>query len=167
MKSKAGDSRPRFGAGLVRALAEALRPVPLAPGEREALRERISSQIRARAPEGTQTIRAEEGRWVEVAGRVRVKVLVDDHTRGERTFLIQFLPGARYPAHVHPAEEATLVVEGELMIGDHCLRRGDVHVAAAGSWHAEVSCPKGAICFVRAAIPADDSARRKRKASTR
>lgn len=138
---------------LLLALVQALRPVEMTEEERQSLRQRIVERIRDSAPEHTLTTRAAEGAWGWVGERVRIKVLRDDEERGERTFLIEFLPGARYAARGHEREEVCFVLEGEVCIGPHCLRRGDLHVAAAGSWHSELTAPQGCLCLVRSAIP--------------
>jgi quercetin dioxygenase-like cupin family protein len=140
------------------AFTETLRPARLTPEERARLKERILVRACECEPEGSVTLRAREGHWEQVSQLVRVKVQRDDFVRGERTFIIELQPGARYPAHYHEREEASLMLEGEMYIGDLHLRRGDLHLAPAGSWHAEVWSPTGAVCFVRAAIPRGTSA---------
>ena len=53
-------------------------------------------------------------------------------------------PGGVIPAHRHQHEEECLVLEGECRIGTHRLVAGDVHVAAAGSWHE--AARRAAVC---------------------
>ena len=50
--------------------------------------------------------------------------------------LIRFDPGARFPAHRHPAGEEVFVVEGQVKIGNEHLRQGDYLYAAPDSIHA-------------------------------
>jgi quercetin dioxygenase-like cupin family protein len=148
-----GRAAPGFGDRLLVALTEALLPVPLAARERASLRQRVLRRVHDPVPEGTITVRAGEGRWELLTELVRVKVLRDDHGRGERTSLMEFLPGAVLPPHVHECEETCLVLEGELLVGEHRLGSGDFHLAPAGTWHAETRSPTGCMCLVRAAIP--------------
>jgi hypothetical protein len=57
------------------ALADALRPVKLAAGERDLMRARILNRVRAAPPDGTATIRAHEGIWQDYAPGVQIKML--------------------------------------------------------------------------------------------
>ena len=54
-----------------------------------------------------------------------------------------------FPGHHHTQTEECLVIEGEIFIGYHCLRAGDMHVASCGSEHAMITSPRGALMLVR------------------
>lgn len=56
---------------------------------------------------------------------VSVKLLREDRATGASTALVRFEPGARFPAHNHPAGEEIFVVEGDFRVGPHDLRAGD------------------------------------------
>ena len=56
---------------------------------------------------------------------VSVKLLRRDNVTGAATVLLRFEPGARFPAHRHPAGEEVFVVDGEFRIGKDHLHRGD------------------------------------------
>ena len=56
---------------------------------------------------------------------VSVRPLRRDAETGESTALVRFEPGARFPAHNHPAGEEVFVLEGDVLIGPDQLRAGD------------------------------------------
>ena len=68
-------------------------------------------------------------------------------------------PGGVVPAHRHEREEEFIILEGECHIGTHKLVAGDVHIAAAGSWHEPVTTRKRRSGFVERRISASDSGR--------
>jgi quercetin dioxygenase-like cupin family protein len=53
---------------------------------------------------------------------VFVKVFRRDPETGATTAVLRFTPGARFPAHRHPAGEEVLVVRGEVKIGNKLFR---------------------------------------------
>jgi quercetin dioxygenase-like cupin family protein len=65
------------------------------------------------------------------------------------TTFIRMEPGSEFGAHRHSQREECLVLDGEILIGAHRLRAGDMHVAEAGSEHALVTSPRGALVLVR------------------
>jgi quercetin dioxygenase-like cupin family protein len=67
---------------------------------------------------------------------VSVKVLRRDAATGESTALVRFEPGARFPAHNHPAGEEIFVVEGDFQVGRHRLESGDYLYTAPNEKHA-------------------------------
>jgi quercetin dioxygenase-like cupin family protein len=77
-----------------------------------------------------QLVRTGEVEWrplVEpgVTG-VSVKVLrFDTETRRAPTILLEFEPGATYPAHNHPGGEEIFVLEGDITVGQDHLKAGD------------------------------------------
>lgn len=55
-----------------------------------------------------------------------VKVLrYDEASQRSPVILLKFEPGARYPAHNHPAGEEVFVLEGEVQFGNKHLSAGD------------------------------------------
>ncbi len=135
------------------ALADGLRPAELGAEQRERLRRRILEQARERAPEGTRTLRADEGAWMQIAPFVEVRELRRDEASGTHTSLIRMRPGGVIPAHRHAREEEFIVLEGECQIGTHKLVAGDVHIAAAGSWHEPVTTRSGVLVLLRGEYP--------------
>jgi quercetin dioxygenase-like cupin family protein len=49
----------------------------------------------------------------------------DEDKKRSTTILLKFEPGARYPYHNHPAGEELYVLEGEVILENVTLRRGD------------------------------------------
>lgn len=136
---------------LLAQLAEALAPVALPADRAEAIKTSVQERIRA-CRTRLLTVRADEGKWVDIAPGVQSKLLHDDGRM--RSFLLRLAPGARLPAHGHSAEEACLVLEGSAQLGDFEVRAGDFHLAERGSVHGEITSRSGALLFIRAASDA-------------
>ena len=49
----------------------------------------------------------------------------DEATNRAPVILLKFEPGAKYPAHNHPAGEEVFVLEGEVKFGNKHLSKGD------------------------------------------
>jgi quercetin dioxygenase-like cupin family protein len=126
----------------------ALATRPRRPGCDLSLRERVlRAAMDGAPPPGTRTFRAAQRAWHEIAPGVDIKLLRPD-ARG-MTALVRMAAGSTCTAHEHPLDESCLVLSGEIHIGSHCLRAGDLHVAATGTAHAITSAPQGALLFVR------------------
>jgi quercetin dioxygenase-like cupin family protein len=69
------------------------------------------------------------------------------------TSLMRMRPGGVIPAHRHEREEEFIILEGECYIGTHRLVAGDVHIAAAGSWHEPVTTESGVVVLLRGEYP--------------
>jgi quercetin dioxygenase-like cupin family protein len=134
-------------------LTDGVRPAELGVEQRERLRRRILEQAREQAPEGTRTLRADEGIWIQIAPFVEVCELRRDEASGTHTSLMRMQPGGVIPAHRHAREEEFIVLEGECQIGTHKLVAGDVHIAAAGSWHEPVTTRNGVLVLLRGEFP--------------
>jgi quercetin dioxygenase-like cupin family protein len=134
-------------------IAAGLRPAELGSQQRERLRRRVMERAREQSPEGTRTLRADEGAWIEVAPFVEVRELRRDEASGTHTSLMRMRPGGVVPAHRHLREEEFIVLEGECQIGTHLLIAGDVHIAAAGSWHEPVTTRSGVLVLLRGEYP--------------
>lgn len=109
----------------------------------------LSRVLAALPPPGTRTVRAATTAWNELAPGITIKLLRLDPEANNMTAYIRMAPGAVYPAHRHSQSEECLVIEGEIFIGSHCLRAGDLHVASGGTEHATVTSPRGALMLVR------------------
>jgi quercetin dioxygenase-like cupin family protein len=134
-------------------LAAGVRTAELGYAQRERLRRRIIEQAREQPPESTHTLRADEGAWIQIAPFVEVRELRRDEATGTHTSLIRMRPGGVVPAHRHTREEEFIVLEGECHIGTHLLLAGDVHIAAAGSWHEPVTTRSGVLVLLRGEYP--------------
>lgn len=97
------------------------------------------------------TLAVDEGDWQPIHTGVERKLLARDG--GEESYLLRLSAGASIPAHAHPADEETLVVEGDFCIGELRLKTGDFHFAAATSTHPVLRSDQGALLFVRYAQP--------------
>ena len=143
----------RRSKSLQESIAAGLRPAELGTQQRERLRRRVLEQAREQSPEGTRTLRADEGAWIEIAPFVEVRELRRDEASGTHTSLMRMRPGGVVPAHRHVREEEFIVLEGECQIGTHKLVAGDVHIAAAGSWHESVTTRSGVLVLLRGEYP--------------
>jgi quercetin dioxygenase-like cupin family protein len=137
------------------AIASAIRPVEITVRARDSMRERILRRVRRAAPLGTTTLRNEEGLWTKVIPGVRKKIVDDDPLTGTQTYFIEVSPGSEIPAHPHTLDEHCLVLEGEAWVNEHVLRRGDWHVAKAGSLHGVLSSRTGCLLLIRSECRSD------------
>lgn len=134
-------------------LAAATQPAELGTEQRGRMRRRIVELAREQSPEGTRTLRASEGVWIEIAPFVEVRELRRDEAAGMHTSLLRMRPGGTIPAHRHEREEEFIVLEGECYIGTHRLVAGDVHIAPAGTWHEPVTTESGVVVLLRGEYP--------------
>jgi quercetin dioxygenase-like cupin family protein len=138
---------------LTETLLHSVAPAELCTALRTSMRARVLRQARETPPDGTSTLRSLEGTWMEYAPRVQVKVLRIDAIAGNQTILMKMQPGGVIPAHRHEKEEEFIVLEGECHVGAHLLCAGDAHIAAAGSWHEEVTTRTGVLVMLRGEYP--------------
>jgi quercetin dioxygenase-like cupin family protein len=136
------------------ALADGLAPVELGTAERDRMRTRILKRVAATPPSGTETVRAHEGVWRDLAPGVQIKVLHEDPLVNTMSYFVRMEPGAHAPVHTHTQEEHCLVLEGEVTIGEHVMRSGDWHVARPGSTHAHFWSKTGCLLFIRSEMTA-------------
>ena len=135
------------------AISQAVKALEPSPDRKAAMRARIFNRLKdAPPPEGTATIRAGEGGWIEVMPLVEMKLLRRDPVNNNQTALWRLKPGAIVPCHAHRLEEECWVVEGEIKIGDHYVRQGDMHIAQPGYDHPPIESACGALLLVRAEI---------------
>jgi quercetin dioxygenase-like cupin family protein len=134
-------------------LAAAMQPLELRETQRSALRERVLSRAREFTAPGTVTVRAETLSWTALSESVEIKVLRCDPVAGNQTTLMRVAAGGMIPRHQHAQEEEFIVLEGECHIGALRLGAGDVHVAAAGSWHDDITTRSGTLVLVRGEYP--------------
>jgi quercetin dioxygenase-like cupin family protein len=147
------DAAETMDEALMDSLAGALAPIELSSERREAMRTRILGRIADQPPPGTRTLRANEGEWIRVNELVHVRLLRQDIASNSQTVMIRMLPGAEVVAHRHTQEEECVILEGEVTIGAHRLRAGDVHLASPGAKHAPIRTVHGALLMIRSEIP--------------
>ena len=75
-----------------------------------------------------------------------------------QTVLLRLQPNAVLHGHPHTLEEECLVLEGEISIGDHVIRQGDMHIAEPGCEHPDLTTTAGALLMVRSEIHAAPAA---------
>jgi anti-sigma factor ChrR (cupin superfamily) len=93
---------------------------------------------RVPGPHESRTLRADEGRWVDIAPGVRTKKLAKDARRNTMTCLVELAPQSILPAHDHDGAEESYVVRGSCHIGGVALAAGDFHQVDAGTHHGDV-----------------------------
>jgi anti-sigma-K factor RskA len=144
---------------LVRAVAEAERRLarlaaaapPVTPPP--ALLEQILQRVRAEKPgelAGTITVRADEGRWRQVAPGVTIKLLWREPASGRQAMLVRCAAGATFAGHAHDLDEETLVLEGEISCAGLSLQAGDYHLARAGTEHPPAFSATGCLLYLSA-----------------
>ena len=101
------------------------------------------------------TIRADEGRWIEIAPLMEKKVLNVNEETGIESYLLRLHPGAAPERHCHDEDELCIVLEGDVSFGDTCLEAGDYHFARKGSWHGRANTVHGALLFLQSAVPSN------------
>lgn len=133
-------------------LAASLTPTPLSPDRHLAVRARLLAQI-APPPDGTTTFRKDGDGWTPTAPNVEMKMLRIDAEAGTSEMLIRLGAGVRIPEHSHRKEEQMIILEGELLLGDHLLQAGDSHVAPPGSWHPAITVARSVLMLLRSEYP--------------
>jgi quercetin dioxygenase-like cupin family protein len=148
----ADDVNHDFDETLIGAIAEGLRPAELSQQQRASMRARILERTHDTQPPDTETVRGESIPWREAWPRVWVKVLKQDAVADMQITLLKFEPGGRIPGHAHRLDEECLVLEGEVRVGDHRVRAGDLHIARAGGQHADLVSERGALIMIRSEL---------------
>jgi anti-sigma factor ChrR (cupin superfamily) len=127
-------------------LADSLEPVtPPADVRRKVMQ--------AVAPPG-RILRANEGRWFDLAPGVRLKKLSSDRSRNTVTVLVTMDAGSTLPAHDHRHAEESFVVRGSCHVGELSLRQGDFHRVEAGAHHSPIVSDEG--CDLLVVMDAED-----------
>ena len=119
-------------------MAESLDPVAPPPE----VKQRIMSAIRSR------TVRANEGRWIEIAEGVRMKKLASDRARNTVTCLMEMDPGSVFPPHDHRNSEESYLVRGSCQIGNVKFFPGDFHRTEAGTRHEDITSEEGCLILL-------------------
>ncbi|MEM1437778.1 MAG: cupin domain-containing protein [Pseudomonadota bacterium] len=141
------DDKP-LSAAVAGAITDAIAPV--APDAEVAVRMKQRLLARVRGDDVAAdlvTVSGATDDWIETSPGNQVKVLRSDDE--SMSILVRLAPGTTFPAHYHPVEEETYVVEGETFFGDIHLKAGDYHVAPQGSSHGEVRTETGCVLLIR------------------
>jgi len=107
----------------------------------------IDAEESALAP--FETIRADEGKWIELEPLIEKKVLSVSRQTGIESYLLRLHPGASPPRHHHHADELCVVLEGDVSFEADRLYAGDYHLARKGSWHGRANTINGALLFIQ------------------
>ncbi|CAA6823391.1 MAG: Unknown protein [uncultured Thiotrichaceae bacterium] len=102
-----------------------------------------------------KTVRDSCDDWVNAMPGAKFKVLQGDaeNLTGVLSYLIQLEPGFEMAGHEHPFDEETLMLEGDLSLGDIQLQKGDFHFMEAGTTHGNVYTKNGCTAYMRGAFP--------------
>jgi len=139
---------PVLDALLEAELLEALSPIDPVALRAAAMKARLLEEVRAvRASGDFVTVHGGEGTWRPIAPKVSEKRLLD--ASGIRARLVRLEPGAVIAPHDHPSAEESVVLEGEVWLGDVFCRAGDFHFAPAGRRHGAVRTETGCLLYVR------------------
>ncbi|HET8706961.1 MAG TPA: cupin domain-containing protein [Pseudomonadales bacterium] len=121
-----------------------------AADRKEAMRQKLMREVRgAEPPQGSFTLRQNEGDWIEFSPTIKMKKLVYDERDNVVTVLLKLLPGAEFPEHLNTADEECLVLEGAIKFGDHVVNAGDFHYMAKGNLHPVMTSDHGALVYLR------------------
>lgn len=117
--------------------------------EQEKVQQEVAKQT------GFSIVRTNDSEWVEAMPGAYYKILHDDGNGfdGLLSYLFKLDAGFTMHGHGHPFDEETLMLEGDLTMGNITLHKGDFHFAAAGVTHDSVSTKHGCIAFLRGAFP--------------
>ena len=142
-----------FDPKMLERLATAIAPVELSQADRDSMHERIMARVADAPPARTYTVRINEGAWIPAGPGVEIKVLRMDREQNSQTVMIRMQPGSQIVPHRHNQEEECLVLEGEILIGEHRVCAGDMHIAAPGARHPPIFAPRGALLCIRSEVP--------------
>lgn len=117
------------------------------------MRERIARRVHEPAPAATYTIRSGEGEWIRTGPLSEIKLVRRDWAANNQSMLVRLAAGAEIATHTHTQEEECVVLEGEVMIGEHVFRQGDVHIARPGATHVGLRTRSGCVLYIRSEIP--------------
>lgn len=140
-------------------LTLAQEPVDLPDEINERMRNNVMQRIRKEKScqnPGFSTVRADDQEgWIEALPGAKVKILQGDITIPDSllSYLVRLEPGFSMEGHAHPFDEETLMLEGDLTLGDLKLSAGDFHFAAAGVSHGNVHTTNGCVAYMRGALP--------------
>lgn len=123
-------------------LACAMDSAPAPPGLWTRIEAALDADEAARA--GTSDQRLEDGDWRDFAPGISIKTLWDGVT-----FMLRCAPGAIIPPHPHVAGEHTIVIVGDMIIGESVYGPGDYHFAQDDIAHAAITTRTGCVLLLR------------------
>lgn len=143
---------PVIDADLVARLAAAVPAEALAPDTQARIKHRLLRRIAAEQMPQHKTVLPDATGWEPLGPGLTMKRLHE--TGGVLSYLVRLAPGAVLAAHRHPVDEECVVLEGEMLIGEHRVGPGGFHLGRAGVLHDRIrSGDAGALVFLRGAAP--------------
>ncbi len=125
---------------------------PLSPGDHVLERLEARLDARARLEALSRTLDAPQAAWIGLYPGVRMQTLRPADALGRATVLLEFEPGAVFPAHAHVQDEEIYMIRGELTMGHVELGAGDYHVSPKGGGHPPSTTATGCLCIVCAVM---------------
>ena len=149
-----GNETEALDEAAVEALGGALAPAGLSAEQRASIRVRIISRVAEVPPPLTETIRSASIPWRAMGPGVQAKVLKRDDVAGIIIVMWKLEPGGVVPGHPHceDEDEECLVLEGDMLVGTHCVRAGEMHIAKRGSIHPNLTTRTGCLVVLRSGI---------------
>lgn len=138
-----------FPEELAAILADSLTPVAPPSLRATELKSRVMARIRGKKTFDLMTIRAAEGEWITLLPGVKKKILSEHAESGMQSYFLRMEPRSVIPPHDHIADEESIMLEGDAMIGELPFSAGDYHFAPKGSRHELISTQSGCLVFVR------------------
>lgn len=88
------------------------------------------------------------GFWFDLTPRVKIKLLHVNLKLYTCSLFMQVQPGVEWLAHRQYHAEECLVINGEIMIGDSVIKKGDFHFAPKGVLHGAMYSKTGALLLL-------------------
>ncbi len=110
---------------------------------------RMKRQLLAKAGRSMTVVREQDQDWERVLPGVFIRILHTDEEAGMQTALWRMEAGSRIPAHPHEHDEECFLLEGCLEHQHERYQAGDYMMAPAGTRHATISSPDGALMLIR------------------
>lgn len=136
----------------VQELGKALAPAELTSARRASMRARVLAGAAGVQPAFTETIHTDSLPWRNVSTGVQAKLMKRDEAANLMIVLWRLQPGGALPGHPHSTDEECLVLEGEMLVGAHCVRAGELHIAKPGAIHGDLTTRTGLLVMVRSGI---------------
>lgn len=93
------------------------------------------------------TARERDAVWEDYAPGIRRRVLWQ--ADGAVAYIARAVEGAAVPSHGHHRDEESLMLDGDLFLGDILIRAGDVQLAPAGLVHDTVQAGSDCMVYIR------------------
>lgn len=137
---------------LLAQLVQAVAPAPLAADAQTRIKRHLLRRIAGEQMPLHKTVLPGEAGWEPLGPGLTMKRLHE--SGGILSYLVRLAPGAVLAAHRHPVDEECVVLEGEMLIGEHRVGAGGFHLGRAGLLHDRIcSGEAGALVFLRGAVP--------------